>query len=588
MDLYSILTLVAGLALFLYGMHLMSTWLKRISGGRMERVLERATANKYKGVLFGAGVTAVIQSSSATTVIVVGLVSSGVMTLAQSVSVIMGANVGTTATAWILSLTGVEGDSIIVNMLKPSNFAPILAIVGVALLLFAKREKKINVGGIMVGFAILMLGMDMMASAMEPLEDSPEFVSMLTMFNSPFMGVVVGTAVTAIIQSSSASVGILQALSTTGAVTYGMAIPIIFGQNIGTCVTALISCIGATRDAKRAAVVHLSFNLIGTAIFLILFYAADAIWAFPFMTMPILPTDIAIVHTVFNVSATALLLPFSEKLKQLACFIVRGKDDKKPHMLDDMMLKEPAFALEQCRHLSVKMANTVRDMVRDAVAVICNYSKELDEQIEAGEQLVDEYEDELSSFLVKLSSHEFSMEDGREVGKLMLLIDDFERIGDHAENVLEGAREMYLGNMEYSLHCSTEFKVLTDATLRILDMMVDAYEHNDIELARSIEPLEDVIDSLRTELKNRHIIRLQEGDCSTTLGFLYMDMLSDFERIADHCSNIALGLIQIKDMGFGAHGYVRTVKEEGGDQYRGRYLEFSDMYKLPDSKQLKI
>ncbi len=589
MDLYSILSFIAGLSFFLYGMHLMSTWLKRIGGGRMERILESATGNKVKGVAFGAGVTAVIQSSSATTVIIVGLVNSGVLALGQAVNVIMGANVGTTATAWILSLTGVEGDSIFVSMLKPSNFAPILALIGVALLLFTKKDKKKSIGGIFVGFAILMIGMDMMSDAMKPLTNSAEFTSLLTMFSSPIMGVLVGVLVTAVIQSSSASVGILQAFTLTGAVTYSMAIPIIFGQNIGTCVTALISCIGANKNAKRAAFVHLYFNLIGTIIFLVLFYVADGIFRFSFMNMPVNPADIAIVHTVFNVAATFLLLPFSEKLKKLACLTIRGDDvSGEAPILDPRLLNEPAFGLEQCRNLSKKMAELGRSMVLDTISNLKSYNVKVDANVVDSEKLLDHYDDELSNFLVKLSGKDFSDADGKEVGKLMLLIDDFERIGDHAMSISDATRDMYVGKHEFSEACREEMEVMYSATTRILDLMIDAYEGGDIQTAHMIEPLEDVIDALRLELKNRHILRLKEGVCTPELGYIYMDMLSHFERIADHCSNIALCLIQLREDKYGVHEYISTVKHTGGNEYHTLYKGFSSEYGLPSTKQISI
>ncbi len=588
MDLYSILSFVAGLAFFLYGMHVMSTQLKKIGGGRMERVLESATGNKLKGVMFGAGVTAIIQSSSATTVIVVGLVNSGVMALTQAVSVIMGANVGTTATAWIISLTGIEGDSIWVSMLKHANFAPILALIGVALLLFAKSEKKHNVGGIMVGFAILMIGMDMMSDAMKPLASSPEFAGLLTMFSSPFLGVLIGVLVTAVLQSSSASVGILQALTITGAMSFNMVVPIIFGQNIGTCVTALISCIGASKNAKRAAFVHLYFNLIGTLIFLILFYVAHGIFQFAFMSEIVNPADVAIIHTVFNVSATLLLLPFSEKLKKLACLTIRGEEESEKPILDMRFLQEPAFGLEQCRHLSQKMVELSQKMVHDVIGVVKEYNADSDKQIAADEKMLDKYEDELAGFLVKLSGKEFSKADGREVGKLMLLIDDFERIGDHAMHVCHLTRDMYVNNYSFSEQCKNEFEVMFSATTTIVDLMVKAYENDNIEMARQIEPLEDVIDSLRLELKNRHVLRLNEGVCTPELGFIYMEMLSDFERISDHCSNIALCLIQLRDEHYGVHGYVESIKHNVGEGYQKLYRSYSNTYQLPSAKKISI
>lgn len=580
MDILSILSFIGGLAMFLYGMNVMSGGLEKMSGGRLERVLERATNNRIKGVLLGTGVTAVIQSSSATTVMVVGFVNSGMMKLRQAVGVIMGANIGTTATAWILSLTGIEGDSLVLTLLNPSSFSPILAIIGVVMIMFTKKDSLRGIGSILVGFAVLMFGMDAMSGAMEPLAESPEFTSILTMFENPLMGVLLGVIVTAIIQSSSASIGILQALSLSGLVTYGMAIPIIMGQNIGTCITALLSCIGASKNAKRAAMVHLYFNLIGSVLFLSLFYLGNAIFHYTFLEDVLNPANIAIIHTTFNVLTTAVLLPLGDKLEKLATITIRDKEEPKPAaLLDERFLNTPAFGLEQCRNLADKMADLAGETLRSSLTVVQKYSKTAAAEIEANEKKLDEYEDALGTYLVKLSGKEFSDKDSREIGKLLRVIGDFERIGDHAVNILESAQEMNSKGIHFSEQCVKELDVMIRALAHEVDYTMNIFHTSDAKGAAEIEPMEEVMDELKTELKERHINRLRKGECTIELGFIFSDLVGDMERVSDHCSNIAACVARIEEEALDMHKYAhKAAKAEG---FVERVQELSKEYALP-------
>ena len=582
MTIFNMLSLFGGLALFLYGMHIMSSGLENMSGGMLERTLERTTNNRVKAVLLGAAVTALIQSSSATTVMAVGFVNGGIMSLTQATGIIMGANIGTTVTAWILSLTGIEGSSVLVQLLKPTSFSPILAVIGVSMILFAKQEKRRTVGSILAGFAVLMYGMNMMSRAVSPLKDMPEFVSFMTAFTNPLLGVLAGTLITGIIQSSSASVGILQALSLTGGITYGMAIPIILGQNIGTCVTALISCIGASKNAKRTAMVHLYFNIIGTILFLSGFYIVNAFVHFSFLDSPLDPAHIAIIHTSFNVVATAIMLPASSLLVKLATWTIREKAAPQEEWpLDERFLDMPAFALEQCKNVIDRMAVLSKDTILMALGTVSNYDDKVIAAVTENEDVIDRYEDRLGSYLVQLSTRKLLPEDSLEIGMFLHMIGDFERISDHAVNLTEVAQEMHDKQIDFSDVAKSDLRVFSAALTKILEISVDAFLNEDITEAKQVEPLEEVIDALQAEIRARHIARLQEGTCTIELGFVLSDLLTNLERVSDHCSNIAATLIQTKNDAFDMHSYLESVKAAGGDQeFTARVQSYSEQFKL--------
>ena len=528
MDLFSILTLIGGLALFLYGMNAMGDGLAKVSGGKLEKILENLTSNPIKAVLLGAGVTAVIQSSSATTVMVVGFVNSGIMKLSQAVGVIMGANIGTTITSWILSLTGIQSDNFIIQMFKPTSFSPVLAIIGVVFILFINDSKKKDIGSIFIGFAILMYGMDMMSSAVKPLAEVPEFTSLLLKFSNPLLGVVAGALLTAVIQSSSASVGILQALCLTGAVPFSAAIPIIMGQNIGTCITAILSAIGAKKNAKRAAAVHLYFNLIGTAIFMIVFYLVNALVGFSFFHQAATPAGIAIVHSVFNIVATIILLPFAKGLEKLACLTIRDKkedvvvsaEDREFMILEPRFLEKPAFAVEQSRNAARKMAEESHNALFTALDLVDKYSEEGVECVKNMEAKVDRYEDELGTYLVKLSHKDISEADSHSLSIMLHCIGDFERISDHAVNIMESAQELYEKGLKFSANAKKDLEVLGQAVEDIINMAYKVFDTQDTQLAEKIEPLEEVIDELSKEVKRRHVQRLRNGECTIEMGCL--------------------------------------------------------------------
>ena len=586
MDIFGILDMVCGLALFLYGMHVMDEGLSRASGGKLESILEKLTDNLVKAVLLGAAVTAVIQSSSATTVMVVGFVNSGIMQLGQAVGVIMGANIGTTVTSWLLSLTGIESSNLLLQLCKPASFTPVMALLGVAFILFTKNEKKHNVGMILVGFTVLMNGMDMMSAAVKPLANVPEFTSILLMFNNPILGMIAGLILTAVIQSSSASVGILQALCVTGAVSYGAALPIIMGQNIGTCVTALLSAIGASKNARRAALVHLYFNLLGTILFMVVFYAINAVFPFAFLADAANAAGIAGIHTVFNVAATAVLLPFSSLLVKLA--IVSVRDDEKEERIDDFLLlderflTQPAFAVEQCRVVASRMAQLTQEAITQAIDLIDGgaYSEEIAARIEALETKIDRYEDKLGTYMVKLSHETLSREDTHTVSLLLNSINDFERISDHACNLLDSAKEMYEKKLSFSEGAVQELRVFTAAVRDIVSRATQAFLKGDISDAMSVEPLEECIDELNVAIKKRHVDRLTAGQCTIELGFILSDISTNLERVSDHCSNIAIYLIQQPDENLGAHEYVNSLSSNA--QFARSEHKFEEKYRLPD------
>lgn len=586
MDIFDLLTMVGGLALFLYGMHLMGDGLSKASGGRLEKILEKLTNSPLKAVLMGAGVTAVIQSSSATTVMVVGFVNSGIMKLNQAVGIIMGANIGTTVTSWLLGMTGIDSANPFIRMLKPSSFSPVLAIIGVAILLFSQKEKKKNIASVMVGFAVLMYGMETMSSAVQPLANVPEFTGILTRFSNPVLGMLAGLILTAVIQSSSASVGILQALCATGAVSFGTALPIIMGQNIGTCITALLSGIGANKNAKRAALVHLYFNIIGTVVFMVVFYCINYFVPFAFLGETATGFGIAMIHSIFNISATILLLPFSKVLVRLACMTIREED--KPgevlqdadclKLLDARFLETPGLAVEQSRKAAVKMASLSQEAIELAMGLLQNYDKEIAERVISLEDLVDHYEDQIGSYLVKISTGQLSGRDSRVLNTLLHTISDFERISDHARNIKESAQEMEEKGLHFSEDAGKELAVFNRAVRDVLGLAVESFEQQDYQKARLVEPMEEVIDGLNLDLRQRHITRLRQGKCTIELGFILADISTDLERVSDHCSNIAVSLLQEDSVEIDAHAYLEQLKsgrdqrfEENVEKYRKQY-----------------
>lgn len=580
MSIFDVLTMLGGLCLFLFGMTLMGQALERRAGGRLRSLLGKMTTGRLAGFFTGLGVTAVIQSSSATTVMVVGFVNSGLLTLRQAISVIMGANVGTTVTAWILSLTGLDGDNFFVMLLKPTSFTPILALIGVVLTMMAKSDKKKDVGMILLGFAVLMFGMDTMSGAVAGLEEVPEFRNILLMFSNPVLGVLAGAGLTAIIQSSSASVGILQALSATGQVTYGAAIPIIMGQNIGTCVTAMISSVGANKNAKRAAVVHLLFNIVGTAVWLAVFYGINAVVQFSFVSHSIDQLGIAVVHTAFNILCTALLFPFSGLLEKMACRLVPDtKAPEKIQILDERFLATPSVAIDRCQEVAETMARISMDALKTSCQLIEHYDPKSAQAVRETEQEADQYEDMLGTYLVKLGRADLNAADSRETAKLLHIIGDFERISDHAVNLVESAEEIRNKGLSFSVHAKQELAVLTAAVGEVMDLALDAFLQNDPALAAKVEPLEQVVDTLKEQLRNRHILRLQKGECTIELGFVWSDLLTSLERVADHCSNIAGCVIEMSHDSLDVHEYLDNVKA-GGPGFLRAYEAYAQKYAL--------
>ena len=584
-DVFDALALIGGLCLFLFGMNVMGDGLERRAGNSLKALLGKLTDNKFKGFLTGLGVTAVIQSSSATTVMVVGFVNSKVMTLRQSIGVIMGANIGTTVTAWLLSLGGISSDNIVMKLLKPMSFTPILALIGIAFTMFSKSSKKKDVGTILLGFATLMFGMDAMSDAVKGLSEIPEFQNLFLAFESPILGVLVGALVTAIIQSSSASVGILQALSATGAVSYAAAIPIIMGQNIGTCVTALLSSFGANKNAKRASFIHLSFNVIGTVICLTLFSLISLIFKPLILNESATYLGIAICHTIFNVLCTVILLPASSLLEKLAYKLVpEGKAPEKVVELDERLLATPPVAVERCCQLASKMASEAVEGFKLSIESIRKYSPEIAEKIRKIEDDTDHYEDILGTYLTKLSKSQVSDEDSATVTKLLKAIGDFERISDHAVNVLESVEELREKNIEFSPAAREEFAVLCAATDEILALTETSFINNDIALAYNVEPLEQVIDNLKTFLRNNHIARLKEGSCTVETGFIWSDLITNFERVSDHCSNVAVGIIDVSEHTMNAHEVIKSLKA-GNAHYSDKYEEYSSKFTIANMIQ---
>ena len=589
MDFFSILTLLGGLALFLYGMQVMGDGLAKVSGGKLEKILENLTSSKLKAVLLGLAVTAVIQSSSATTVMVVGFVNSGIMKLTQAVGIIMGANIGTTVTAWILSLAGIESSNFFISLLKPSSFAPILALIGIVLLMFTKSSRKKDIGVILVGFAVLMFGMETMSGAVKPLADVPEFTNLLLAFSNPIAGVLAGTILTAIIQSSSASVGILQALCVTGAVPYSAAFPIIMGQNIGTCVTALLSAIVANKNAKRAAMIHLYFNMLGTVIFLGVFYLLNSVLHFSFMDSMATPAAIAITHSIFNVTATLIWLPFSNVLVKLACLTIRdsaedveaAKEDQEFMILESRFLEKPAFAVEQGRTAARRMAEDSGKSLKTAFALLHQYDEEGAKKIDKLEGKVDRYEDELGTYLVQLNNKDLSENDSHSVSIMLHCIGDFERISDHAVNIKESAEELHEKNLSFSPVAKAELRVVTAAVNDIVETAFRVFDAQDTTKAMEIEALEELIDELTKEMKRRHINRLRSGECTIEMGFILSDLITSMERIADHCSNIGVCVTQVRENLYDTHSHLNALKNEDSDDFEKCLEKVRQEYLLP-------
>ena len=586
MDIFGILTMIGGLALFLFGMDFMGVNLSKASGGKLEYILEKLTSNPLKAVALGAGVTAVIQSSSATTVMVVGFVNSGIMKLSQATGIIMGANIGTTITSWMLSLTGIQGDSIWLKMLKPSSFAPILALIGIIMYMFMNSEKKKYIGGILIGFAILMSGMETMSGAVKPLADVPEFTGILTMFSNPILGMLAGAVLTGIIQSSSASVGILQALCATGAVSYATAIPIIMGQNIGTCVTALISSIGASKNAKRAACIHLYFNIIGTVIFMVVFYSINAFVPFAFLGDAASPAGIAVVHSCFNIAATCLLLPFTKQLEWLACRTVRDKKEKQTtaenrlRLLDDRFLEQPSLAMEHSNQVMSEMTRLTTNSLDVAMQLLKKYEPEDEQLVEAMENRVDLYEDQLGRYLLEISSRELTAADSHDLSTLLHCIGDMERISDHAVSIARSAKEMHEKQLRFSEHAKKEMDVLCAAVSELLHHTADMLETRDTKAAARIEPLEEVVDDLSDQMKLHHVERLRNGRCTIEMGFILNDLTNSLERIADHCSNVGVSILEQQDDSVGRHEMLREMKDGSDTGFTEIYREYKEKYSL--------
>lgn len=597
MDIFGVLSLIGGLAIFLYGMDLLGEGLTGASGGKLEKILEKLTSNPLKAVLLGAGVTAVIQSSSATTVMVVGFVNSGIMKLSQAVGVIMGANIGTTITSWILSLTGIESSNIFISLLKPTSFSPVLAAVGIVFLMFLKKDSLKNPGKIMIGFALLMYGMDAMSSSVAPLAEVPQFASILTAFSNPVLGMLAGMLFTAIIQSSSASVGILQALCSTGILSYATALPIIMGQNIGTCVTALLSSIGATKNGKRAAIIHLYFNVIGTVTFMIVFYALNAVIHFSFLNLTAQEFGIAVIHTTFNIITTAYLLPLRKVLEKLAYATIKLDDDEKRIMdnrrgnefalLDDRFLEAPSLAVEHCKQVINKMADISRESLFISMSLIGGYDEEQALRVGELETRADKYEDALGTYIMKISTKNLKKEDSEMLNVMLHCIGDFERISDYACNLCDSARELQQKNMQFSPKAETELDILSSAVREAVDISFDAFKSNNKNEADKVEPLEELIDTLAVELKARHIRRLREGKCTIELGFAHSDILNNLERVADHCSNIAVDVIQSDQLEFDAHEYLDRIKNKDNQQFARDYKTYKEKYRLPETRSFK-
>ena len=584
MNIYNLFALCGGLAFFLFGMNVMSNYLEKMAGGRLESILKKMTSSKWKSLVLGAVVTIAIQSSSALTVMLVGLVNSGIMEIEQTVCVIMGSDFGTTLTAWILSLSGIRSDNFFISMLKPENFSPIVALIGVFMIMGGKSQKKKDIGTILCGFAVLMYGMTIMSDAVSPLAEMPQFQKILVAFDNPIIGVLIGTAFTGIIQSSAASIGVLQALSLTGSISIGMAIPLVMGANIGTCVTAILSGIGVSRKAKRVPAIHIGIKIIGTVVWLVLYFVLRYLIRMPFFESTISSLGVAVFHSVFNVGTILFLLPFSGKLVVMAEKLVplREEDAQSPQvLLDERLLLSPGLAVRQCREKTREMASLARDSFHQALALFEEYSKESAERISAMEERLDYLEDELDTFLIRLSSRELADDDNNAVSEMLHSINDFERIGDHAINMTKLAQEMHTKKLKFSAEAEAELVVLRNALEEILIMTVDSFARDDDTEADKVEPLEEVIDDLTKEIKNHHVDRLQAGICRPELGILLTDYLTNCERVSDHCSNVAVCIIQTRNSSFETHSYLNELKNGNEPEFVDEFESFREKYQLP-------
>ena len=581
-DIFCILQLLGGLAFFLYGIYVMSAGLEKIAGGKLEKILKTMTSSPTKGLVLGAAITAIIQSSSAVTVMLVGLVNSGIMKLSQAIGVIMGSNIGTTITAWVLSLSGIQSTNVVVRMFKPESFTPILALVGVLMIFAAKSNKNKNVGSVFLGFSILMTGMIFMSTSMEPLSHSEKFINLMTLFNNPIFGVLVGTVITAIIQSSAASVGMLQALVMKVDMTYSMALPIIMGQNIGTCITAIISSVGVNSNAKKVAVVHVTFNIIGTAIFLCIFELGKLLFKIPILNQNINPAGIAILHSTFNIATTIMLFPFIKQLENIANFLVKDTKTKKEEVvfLDERLLLSPELATIEVNQKVIEMAKLVKNNVLYATKQLKNFQPRKADVINKNEQLIDLFEDKMENYLVKASNKELAQETSNAIARLLLIIGDYERIGDHAINILNIAGEKKNKEMEFPPELVEDIRTIVGAILEVVTLTTHAFSKNSNELALRIEPLEQVIDRLVLKAKNRHIKRIQYGECPIELDFLISELFNDFERISDHCSNIGASILKANDLTIDKHEFLKQLKSYDNKDFSKTYDEYKEKYSL--------
>ena len=584
MDIYSLIKLVGGLAFFLFGMNVMSDGLEKSSDGKIEKYLGTITKNKFFALIFGALLTIAVQSSSAVTVMLVGLVNSGMLQFGQTIGVLMGSNIGTTLTAWILSLAGIDSDVVWINLLKPANFAPIFALVGVVMTMASKKQEKQSLGNVLVGFAVLMSGMTFMSDAMKPLADMPEFASLLTAFENPILAVLVGAAFTGVIQSSAASVAILQALSMTGGVTYAMALPIIMGQNIGTCVTAVLSSIGVNRNAKKVAVVHLSFNIIGTTICLIPFCIANYIFDIAALKVTITPFMIAVCHSIFNVCTTLMLLPFTKQLEWIANKVYpEVEGEKEPDfVLEERLFAMPALAIKDSNDAVIEMCRLSKKAFKRASGMLGNYDEDTAAKVQKMERKLDYYEDQLGTYMMKITKLGISDTDSKAVTRILHTINDFERIGDHAINVMNVAKELHEKKQMFSEDAMKEIEVLNEATFELLGMIEEAFETNNLDLAIMVEPLEQTIDKLVYEMKRNHIARLQANECTIKLGFAFNDLLTSYERVADHCSNIAIAVIEAEKGTYEPHEYLKNVKYDNKEEFEKLYRQYRDRFNLKE------
>ena len=583
MDIFSVITLLGGLAFFLYGMNVMSQGLEKMAGGKLETILQKMTSNRLKALGLGILVTAAIQSSSALTVILVGLVNSGIMHFGRTVGIIMGANIGTTVTAWLLSMIGIESSNVFIRLLKPENFSLIFALVGIILVMMAKSTRNKDIGSILIGFAVLMFGMELMSGAVEPLKDMPGFTNLLVMFENPLFGIVAGAVLTGIIQSSSASVGILQALSMTGKINFSVAFPIIMGQNIGTCVTALISSIGVSKNARKVSVVHVTFNLMGTLVWSIAFYSVNAILDLDFVNQAITPVGIAVVHSIFNISTTFLLIPFTKQIERIANIVIKTDDvekEGKRDFIDSRLLATPSVAIAECKKLTCKMAQVSQDIIHQSFSLFDKFDEEIEGKMFEDEEMLDRYEDRLGNYLIAISNKELSDEDSRAKFTMLHSIGDFERLGDHALNLYKAAKELVTKKLAFTEDAERDLLVLRRAAEEIVDNTINAYINNDISLAVKVEPLEQVIDKLTAEIKSKHIDRLQRGECTIEMGFILSDVLTNYERISDHCSNIAVAMIEINHGAFKTHKYLNNLKNSNNVEYNNTYELYENKYSL--------